>query len=145
MIFVEYAVETILGTLVMTLFSYVMSESFRKLFTEPILINYVIRLSRAEITPRMTSALGWILHFFAGLLFVLPYHWFAENWLATFVGWLILGAISGIVGIVAWMFIFRLAESRPRVAFKEYYGQLFFAHIFFAVAVGFTHRLMQII
>lgn len=141
MVVLEYAVETIVGTLVMTLFSYLVSASFRKLFTEPVLINYVFRLSDSEISPKLTSALGWVLHFIAGLLFVIPYHWLWNRGIFDPDWSLWLGAISGIIGIIAWMIIFSLPRKEPRVAFTQYYVQLFFAHIFFAVTVCFVHKL----
>lgn len=143
MTLIEYIAETIAGTTVMTAFSYLVSASFGKLFAEPILINYVMRLSRIGVRPKMTGIAGWLLHYLIGLLFVWPYHriWHAgilpENWVSAF----ILGAASGIIGILGWMLIFRLPRKEPRVAFTEYYLQLFFAHIFFAAAAFAVHLL----
>jgi len=139
---VEIIAETIVATALMSLFSHLVSESFGKLFTEPVLINYVMRLSKLELRPKMGSALGWLLHYAAGILFVIPYHWIWRKWLSDdWVSGLILGAVSGVVGILGWMIIFSLPRREPRVAFTEYYIQLFFAHIVFAFSALAVHKL----
>ena len=136
----EIIAETVVATTLMSLFSYLISKSFRKLFTEPVLINYVIALFRIDIKPKMTSALGWILHYFVGLLFVLLYHWLWRNGIMDEDWSLWLGCASGIVGVLGWMIIFRLPRKEPRVAFVEYYVQLFFAHVIFAISASFVHQ-----
>jgi hypothetical protein len=139
----ELLVETITGTTLMTIFSYLAGESFRRLFSEPAMLNYVIRISSVELNPKLNSILGWLLHYLVGLLFVVPYHWIwnsgllSDNWLSG----IILGGISGIIGILGWMIIFSLPREKPKVAFAEYYIQLFFAHIVFALTVVATHKL----
>lgn len=142
-IVIEYLLETIAGTTVMTAFSHLVSASFNKLFTEPVLLNYVLRISDIRIKPAYSGFIGWLLHYLAGLLFVAGFHWawhldiVAEDWVSG----LTLGAASGIIGILTWMVIFRLPRKTPRVAFSEYYLQLFFAHVFFAFPVVAVHKL----
>jgi hypothetical protein len=138
----EYIAEAFVGIAAMTMFSYLMSGTFRKLFTEPVLINYVIRISNLEFEPKYTSAVGWILHYLVGLLFVVVYHWLWANKVIddSWQSGLLLGAASGIVGILGWMVIFTLPLKSPRVAFASYYVQLFFAHLFFAMPVIGLHR-----
>jgi hypothetical protein len=46
---------------------------------------------------------------------------------------LILGVISGVIGIFSWIIIFKMTNHQPPIDFKGYYIQLFFAHIIFAV------------
>lgn len=138
----EYLIEAFAGIAIMTMFSHLMSAAFRKLFTEPILINYVIRISKLDFQPKYTSAAGWILHYLVGLIFVFAYHlaWqhniIDDSWASG----VLLGAISGIAGILGWFVIFKLAGKEPRVAYAGYYLQLFFAHLFFALPVVAVHR-----
>lgn len=140
---VEIITETIAGTTLMTLFSLVAGESFRKLFSEPAMLNYVIAISKIRLTPRLNSLLGWTLHYLFGLCFVVPYHliwkygWLSPDWVSA----AILGAVSGIAGVLGWMLIFRLPRKEPKVAFDKYYLQLFFAHIVFAFTVVAVHKL----
>ena len=79
----EYAAEAFIGTTVMTAFSYLISASFKKLFSEPALINYVVSLSKIQLKPRLGSVLGWIVHYAIGTLFVIAYHLL---WMNGFVG-----------------------------------------------------------
>jgi hypothetical protein len=139
----ELLIETVTATTLMTIFSYLVGESFRKLFSEPVMLNYVIRISSVNVNPRLNSILGWLLHFLFGLLFIVPYHWIwnrrilDDSWLAG----IILGVPSGIIGILGWMVIFSLPREKPKVAFAEYFIQLFFAHIVFALTAVATHKL----
>jgi hypothetical protein len=141
----EYLAETVAGITVMTAFSYVISVSFRKLFAEPVLLNYVICLLHITIKPKMESALGWVLHYVIGAVFVVIYHviWnlrlLNDDWLTG----IMLGAGSGVIGILGWMIIFSLPPKKPRVAFSQYYIQLFFAHIFFALPIVAVHHLFE--
>jgi hypothetical protein len=139
----ELLIETVTATTLMTIFSYLAGQSFRKLFSEPVMLNYVIRISSVNVNPRLNSILGWLLHFLFGLLFIVPYHWIwnrrilDDSWLAG----IILGVPSGIIGILGWMVIFSLPREKPKVAFAEYFIQLFFAHIVFALTAVATHKL----
>jgi hypothetical protein len=135
--------ETIAAVTLMTAFSYLVSESFRKLFAEPVLLNYVIRLSGLRASPSLNSVLGWLIHYVLGLLFVLVYEWLWNSGLMSD-GWpeaLVLGIASGIVGIIGWMMIFSAPRDKPRVAFRAYYAQLLVAHIIFAAGATAVHRM----
>jgi len=137
------ATETFAAITLMTAFSYLVSESFRKLFTEPVLLNYVIRRLEIPAKPSRDGILGWTIHYAIGLAFVLAYEWFwgrnriNDGWPAA----LILGCISGVIGILGWMLIFRLPHKAPQVDFRSYYIQLFIAHIVFALTATGVHRL----
>ncbi|RZJ28662.1 MAG: hypothetical protein EOO48_09330, partial [Flavobacterium sp.] len=97
MYWLEIILETIAGTTVMTLFSYLMGESFRKLFSEPAMLNYIIAISKVKLNPGLNNMLGWLIHYIFGLLFVIPYHiiwhfgWLDEDWQSG----MLLGGISG--------------------------------------------------
>ena len=140
----EIILATIIGTTLMTLFSYLMSAAFRKLFVEPALLNFILKWSKASLNPRLSSAIGWLLHYAIGLLFVLSYHWIWAIGLLSFnfAIALLLGALSGILGIVSWMFMFRLSDKQPKIHFKAYYLQLFFAHVIFAISVFWTYSII---
>lgn len=127
---------TLIGTSVMTLFSYAMSEAFRKLFKEPVLLNLLVdRAGIAEIHDSRRNLLGWVLHFLVGLTFVILYDriWAWTELEPSWTTGLIFGAISGITGILAWMTMFALHPHEPRIDFKKYYLQLFFAHVLFGL------------
>lgn len=134
---------TIAGTSVMTAFSYFLSESFNKLWKEPVLLNLVISKSKIELTPERTNIFGWAIHYTIGLAFVLAYNWI---WTTTEVDptWfcgLIFGIISGFIGIISWYFLFKLPDEKPKIKFKHYYLQLFIAHILFAFTVISVYKI----
>jgi len=88
---------------------------------------------------------GWLAHYFIGLAFVLSYE---AIWRYTDVefGWisgLLLGVASGFVGIVFWHMMYRLPDKKPVVPLNQYYLQLFFGHIIFAVAVVVAFTLYE--
>ena len=127
--------STIAATSVMTLFSYAISESARKLYKEPVLLTYVLHSLKIEVKPALKVFLAWFLHYLIGLAFVVSYHflWVYEiveiSWPAAF----FFGAVSGIVGILGWMLLFKIVPQKPNIDFKGYYAQLFVAHIFFGI------------
>ena len=46
---------------------------------------------------------------------------------------LISRVLSGVIGIISWIIIFKMTDHQPPIDFKGYYIQLFFAHIIFAI------------
>ncbi len=135
---------TIAGTTFMTAFSYLISESFNKLFKEPVLLNYALKALRMELSASARKTTGWAIHYLIGALFVIGYHmiWKFEilpvNWKSA----LILGAASGMLGILGWMLIFMIPANNPPVRFGQYYLQLFFAHIFFAAGATAIYMIL---
>jgi hypothetical protein len=126
---------TIAGTTLMTGFSYLMGDAFRKLFKEPVLLNNVIRKSKIELNPGYSGILGWFIHYLIGLTFIIAYDliWRYTSIELSWLSGAILGAISGIIGILGWMILFRLPSEDPPVHYSAYYLQLFFAHIVFGL------------
>lgn len=142
-IFFQIIIASIAATSVMTLFSYVVSESFKKLYKEPVLLGAVLKRLDIKFSSRMQTALGWILHYGIGFIFVLGYHllWHYKiletSWLVS----LLLGAISGIIGIISWAILFKITDHQPRIDFKGYYQQLFVAHIIFGSTAFAVYQL----
>lgn len=136
---------TLAGTSVMTAFSYVASESFKKLWKEPVLLNIVAERARIDFSPARKSAFGWIIHYAIGLAFVLAYHiiWKYSDFDPTWFCGLIFGIISGLIGIFSWFFLFRIPDEKPKIKIRQYYLQLFFAHVFFALATVGIYKLFD--
>lgn len=133
---IKILIATLIGTSLMTLFSYAVSEAYRKLFKEPVLLNLLLeRAGIVNIADSRKDAIGWILHFLIGLAFVIIYDriWAWTDLEPSWLNGLIFGAVSGIVGILSWMIMFALHPREPRIDFKLYYWQLFFAHIIFGL------------
>ena len=131
----QLLVVSIMATSAMTWFSYAMSNSFRKLYKEPVLLTYAIDKMKIELSPQSKKTWGWLLHYIIGFLFVVGYHiiWVKDILPISPLSALILGVISGVVGIISWIIIFKMTHHHPPIDFKGYYIQLFFAHIIFAI------------
>lgn len=142
-IFIQILIASIAGTSAMTLFSYIISTSFRELYKEPVLLTYILSKLNLDLSIKTKAVLAWLLHYIIGLIFVVAYHilWFYNILDLSFVSALLLGAVSGIIGIIGWMFMFKITDHKPRIDFKGYYIQLFFAHIIFAITATLTYCL----
>ncbi len=133
----------LIATSAMTIFSYIVSGSFNKLYKEPVLLQYVF--CRLGLTPRKSviTAIAWLVHYAVGWLFVAGFAWsmrilsFAANWKSG----LVFGTVIGLIGIAGWAVMFRL--GRPAETDKSgYYAQLFIAHHIFACATIWMFKLL---
>lgn len=137
--FIQLIIVTIAATSAMTLFSYIVSESFRELYKEPVLLTFMLSKLHLDLSPNTKETLAWILHYFIGFLFVLSYYflWINEILPLSFLIAFLLGFASGIIGILGWMIMFKMSDHKPKIDFKGYYFQLLLAHIIFGlVAAG---------
>lgn len=125
---------SITATTAMTWFSYMVSNSFRELYKEPVLLSYAINKLNLNLSDDFQKTWGWLLHYVIGFIFVLAYHIIWENEIMPIstLSAIILGIISGIIGIISWKLIFTMTNHQPRIDFKGYYIQLFIAHMIFA-------------
>lgn len=131
----------LVGTSLMTAFSFRVSRKKDKQFREPQLINELISRAQISINPLKTSPLGWFCHYLTGLIFTIGYYFFWE--LTTIdpslLSGIILGAVNGVIGISIWITAFAISSNPPDIHLKDYYGHLMIAHLIFGfgVALGF--------
>lgn len=144
---VQLILISIGATSAMTWFSYFISKKFQKEYKEPIILATVFSEFHFEASGGIKRKLGWMVHFFIGFLFVVGYHIILdENILPiTIPSAIWLGTISGIIGIIGWMIIFKNTNYKPRIDFVGYYIQLFFAHIIFALVAVFLYYMTLIL
>ncbi|OXA88997.1 hypothetical protein [Flavobacterium hercynium] len=139
----QILIYSIIATSAMTLFSYAVSTSAREVYKEPVLLAYILSSFHLEATKNLKIILGWVLHFLIGFGFVIGYHflWFHElleiSWSASF----LLGVISGIIGIIGWIILFKIIPKKPNIDFIGYYLQLFVAHIIFSITAFLIYKL----
>lgn len=127
---------TLAATSLMTAFSYLVSEAFRELYKEPVLLQFLMTRFHFNLSPKVKTVAGWVVHYTIGLIFVIAYYilWQLGLFELTWLSGLIYGCVIGIIGISGWVFMFILADYKPRIDFKGYYLQLFFAHIVFGLS-----------
>lgn len=127
---------TVLGTTLMTIFSYIIAEITEKQFKEPVLLNRLVdRFPNLEVDVSSKSLIGWILHYGMGLFFLITYYLL---WKYTFIEptilyGILLGFVSGIVGITVWKVTFSVHPNPPSVDLEKYFIHLLIAHIIFGI------------
>ncbi|MBC8004593.1 MAG: hypothetical protein H7X84_03885 [Verrucomicrobia bacterium] len=135
---------TVAATSLMTAFSYLVSEGFRELYKEPVLLQYLMTRFNFGITGIWKIIAGWTVHYIIGLIFVVIFHilWRWGLYEITWLTGLIYGIVIGIIGIGGWVVMFILSNYKPRIDFKGYYLQLFIAHLVFAMTTVFVYKIM---
>lgn len=132
--FFKITIAALVGTSFMTAFSYVISESRKKQFREPELLNKLVRrLPISGISPTKKGATGWVLHYVVGFMFNA---FFDRIWQKSILkintkSGLTLGAIFGLFGILIWKLTFKFHPNPPNINLKEFFYQLFIAHLIF--------------
>lgn len=142
-IFLQLIIVAIAATSAMTLFSYAASASFQELYKEPVLLTFMLTRLNIELSAKSKATVAWILHYFIGLLFVVAYHllWIENILPISFLSAFLLGFASGIIGILRWMFMFKMSNHQPSIDFKGYYFQLLLAHIIFGFVATAVYSL----
>jgi hypothetical protein len=127
---------TLVATSLMTAFSYLISEAFRKLYKEPVLLQFLMTRFHFNLSPAGKTITGWFIHYTIGLLFVIAWYilWKLGVIELTWLSGIIYGCVIGLIGIGGWVFMFTLADYKPKIDFKGYYLQLLVAHIVFGLA-----------
>ena len=136
---------TLVGTTLMTIFSYWVGRLRNMQFTEPVLLNRMLfRFGVLAEYQLKKNVAGWIIHYLIGLLFLIAYYfiWSETRFDPTLRTAFILGCISGLAGIFGWSILFRIQTVPPNIKVSEYYAQLFVAHIIFALTATATYRLI---
>jgi hypothetical protein len=138
MILATLLLATFAATSLMTAFSYLVSESFRKLYKEPLLLQFMLDKTGASLSGTVKAIAAWIIHYLIGLLFVTGYYLLYTFGMYgfTWVSGLIFGVIIGVIGILGWQLMFSLANYTPKIDFKGYYIQLYIAHLIFGLATA---------
>jgi hypothetical protein len=142
-IFLQLIIVSIAATSAMTLFSYAASASFRELYKEPVLLTFMLTRLNIELPDKTKATLAWLLHYFIGFLFVVGYHilWAKDILPVSFLSAFLLGFVSGVIGILGWMIMFKMSHHQPPIDFKGYYFQLLLAHIIFGLVAAAVYSL----
>jgi len=144
MVIATIILGTLIATSLMTAFSYLVSEAFKELYKEPVLLQYLITRFKFKLSDEAKSVAGWVIHYTIGLFFVIGFYCFWRMGVIDFswISALIYGCIIGIIGIVGWLIMFNLTRYKPSIDFKGYFIQLFIAHIIFAIACRIVFVIM---
>jgi hypothetical protein len=134
--FLEILLGGIIGTTIMTGFSYYVSRVRKKQFREPELLNELLVRGRLmKFTTSKNHPAGWLIHYLVGILFVAAYQLTSHitSIEADFAFYTLSGLISGFAGAAIWHVTLMLHPNPPAVAVKEFYLQLVLAHVIFGM------------
>ena len=133
-----------IGTTFMTLYSYGVANKEQRQYREPELLNKLVDRTPV-ILPKTTKKhfTGWLMHYAVGYAFsvVYDYIWRRTPVSPTVKNSLIMGAISGIIGILGWKACFSVHPNPPKTNYKGFYMQLMVAHIIFGLFAKIGYRL----
>lgn len=140
----KIAITGIAGTSVMTLGSELMSLLCKENFSEPDHLETMIGRLAPQLSGKAKQIAGWGAHYAMGIVFATV---FVELWETrkikhSFKNALILGTVSGILGLFIWKGTFKAHPLPPWLNYTHYYLQRIPAHIIFAVAATLAYRLV---
>ena len=123
-----------IGTTVMTLFSYLVSKAAKKNFSEPDLLGDLMRGWNPKLAKTTSRVIGWNAHYAIGSVWALIYSGIFRKKESSIPAALLFGCVSGATGIYIWK---KLIQWNPRPSptnQKQFYQQLFLAHLVFSLA-----------
>ncbi|QYA24538.1 hypothetical protein G3I01_03115 [Gramella sp. MT6] len=129
----------ILGTILMTGFSYVLARLKDQEFREPRLLNMILRRSTYDkVNPSNNSILGWVVHFSIGIILMTLFYiiHLIFSFSISFTSILVYGVFAGILSILSWHLMFVISPNSENVQLKEFYVQILIAHILFAMGAA---------
>jgi hypothetical protein len=135
------SLSAVVSTTLMTLFSYCVGRLRNKQFMEPEILNdLLMRNGTIEKGAVQNHPLGWFIHYLVGFQFIIAYEvfWHTTSSSPTLGLFVVLGAVSGGIGVIAWSMFFLSHSNPPRLDFKEFYLQLVVAHMVFGVGAFLT-------
>ncbi len=132
---------TLTGTTAMTASSYALSHTMKEQFREPVVLSILIRRllkSRAD----NNHLEGWLLHYGVGALFNATYDriWSNSRLKPTIGNGILLGAISGLVGLAVWKITLNVHPNPPKIDFRKYYAQIVAVHLVFGAFSALGYR-----
>lgn len=135
---------TVVATSAMTIFSYLLSQSTERNFKEPKLLGEIIDKNVPLSSFSESKILGWVAHYLAGMAFITVYDkiWKGLPKNASLKSGLMLGGVSGILGIAVWKLTLHVVPNKPHLPRKKFYLQLLPAHLIFG---GFAAKTFQIL
>ncbi|OKS87630.1 hypothetical protein [Mucilaginibacter polytrichastri] len=129
------------GTAVMTLFSYAVTKAAKSNYLEPSILGQLLnRVTPLEKQTAMVT--GWASHLGIGILFTGAYDKYLQlkKTRPTLANALLMGSLGGLTGIAIWQATFKAHPNPPGVNLKNFYKQLFIAHLIFGAAVALTYE-----
>ena len=143
--FFQILIVSLAATSAMTLFSYAISTKYRdENYKEPLLLSQMLAQIKFNMPIVSKKTLGWLLYFVIGFLFVLVYHllWLYDILDFSVRSAFLLGITSGVIGVVSWIIMLKIAKCDLSKDFKGYYLQMFISRIIFALYAAAVYYIL---
>jgi hypothetical protein len=142
----KIAITGIAGTMVMTADSYLMSLLIDENFREPEHLATMIGRLVPKLSKQAQMIAGWGAHLAMGIVFASVYVelWETKQIKHSIKNGIILGIVSGVLGLLIWKATFKVHPLPPCINFDKYYWQRIPAHIVFAVGATIAYRLLPV-
>ena len=120
--FLQILIVSIAATSAMTLFSYAISARYRENYKEPVPLSNLLVQVKFDLSVISKKIIGWLLHFGIGFFFVLVYHllWLYDIIDLSAINAFLLGIVSGIIGVLSWAVMLKIAKYSFSINFKGY-------------------------
>jgi hypothetical protein len=135
---------SIVATSVMTLMSYAISTYLKKLYKEPVLLQYFLISLNVGNSSKQRAFISWVLHYMIGLILLIAYqlYWSLEIIENPWLNLVLLAIVTGMIGAISWKIIFKICTYKPQIDYKGYYLHIFIVHIIFTITATFTYLLL---
>ncbi len=136
---------TIVGTTAMTLFSYLVSLKTKKDYTEPKLLDEIAQENLPQVDEDITKPASWVTHYGVGMAFTGVYSqvWEHTSIKPSVASGAVLGALSGVAGILGWSQAFKIDTHHSEEFRRKYYTQLMAAHIVFGIGAAVGYKMLS--
>ncbi|MCC6412062.1 MAG: hypothetical protein IT270_10410 [Saprospiraceae bacterium] len=126
----------------MTLFSYLVSRSENRNYREPEVLGELINRFPINFSKTQTQIAGWVAHYATGVGFEVLYSqlWKQKKIKPSLASGALLGAASGVAGILVWKAAFKAHPNPQPKNLKKYFGHLMLAHVVFGVFSALTYK-----
>ncbi|MET4082576.1 hypothetical protein ABIB40_002536 [Pedobacter sp. UYP30] len=137
--------SALIGTSMMTLFSYLYSLIESDNFSEPEHLATLFHRLVPGSSKKKSQLEGWIAHYVVGVMFFAIYQelWKADKIKKSVSNAFILGTLNGVFGALVWRTILKNHPTPPNINFKKYLLQLIPAHIIFSISATLTSILLN--
>ncbi|MAS70047.1 MULTISPECIES: hypothetical protein [Zunongwangia] len=130
----------IIGTTMMTIFSFIYSYITNYSFNEPNLLNYVLVTSEFLFLRRLgeQQIIGWIFHYLIGIAFAYLYYKGIDiyDFDSTLPNGVLYGIILSVLGISGWACLLFKNFPIPDIYFKGFFFHLILAHLVYGLSIA---------
>lgn len=132
------------ATSVMTAFSYLIAELEKKNFSESELLGKIEK-KQLQLPKQVALPAGWVTHYAIGIMMTLMFELYKKylNHKPASYRTISFGVFAGFLSIAAWKILFKMFPRRSHDFYKNFFIQLFVAHLIFAATLTAAQKVTK--